>query len=88
MKIFKLSKNIDVVCNSENTRYGFRHLATLHFNGIERENAKACYYNRTWECYQYQSVLKSVIEKALKSKEIDQKQYNKFYKKIDTALNW
>lgn len=86
MKIFKLSKNIDIVCQSENTRYGFRHLATMLQNGYEIASAKACYYNRTWECYQYQTVLLDIIEKALKSKRIDQKQYNKFYKHFKNSI--
>jgi hypothetical protein len=29
MKIFKLDKEYEAVCQSESTRYGFRHLATL-----------------------------------------------------------
>ena len=64
MKIFKINENIEVVCKSEKTRYGFRHLATLLKNGIEETNAKCCYYNRTWESYEFQSVLINVINKS------------------------
>ena len=49
------------VCWTENTRYGFRHLC----HDIDDENAytsKACYYNRTWESFEYESVLKKAIE--------------------------
>lgn len=65
MKIFKINKDIEIVCKSENTRYGFRHLATLFKNGVEETNAKCCYQNRTWESYEFQSVLMNVINKSI-----------------------
>ena len=69
MKIFTLSKNYSVVCNSEKTRYGFRHLSSLTKNGLEICKDKACYYNRTWESFEYQSVLRGVIAKHFEGKE-------------------
>ena len=58
MQVFKINKNLEVVCQSENTRYGFRHIATLQRNGWEKIGfAKVCYYNRTWESYEFESVL-------------------------------
>ena len=68
MKIFKLTKDFSVVCNSEGTRYGFRHLASLCRDGAEVCKAKACYYNRTWESYTFQSVLHDVINKYFDKK--------------------
>jgi len=62
MRIFNLSKEYNVVCNWENTRYGFRHIAVLHKNGFELARAKTCYYNRTWERFEFESVLIKVIE--------------------------
>jgi hypothetical protein len=64
MKIFDFKNGIQIVARSENTRYGFRHLASAFFDGMERSTAKCCYYNRTWERYQYQTVLRKVIEKV------------------------
>ena len=64
MRIFKITDKIEVVCTSESTRYGFRHLATLLINGIETATAKCTYQNRTWEKYEFQSVLSSVIDKS------------------------
>jgi len=64
MRIFKISKEIEVVCNSENTRSGFRHLASLFIDGKEQESEKICYLNRTWERYEFQSVLKRLVEKS------------------------
>jgi len=61
-------KIIVVNCWSENTSYGFRHLAVLSDINHEthttiQTKAKCTYYNRTWESYTYQSVLKNVIDK-------------------------
>lgn len=70
-KTFKVNDNISIKCWHENTRYGFRHLAELYINGELVQKAKACYYNRTWESYEYQSVLKSALDKALKNKLLD-----------------
>jgi hypothetical protein len=64
MRLFKITPKIEVACESERTRYGFRHLATLLIDGNEQEKAKACYYNRTWESYEFQSVLLSLINKS------------------------
>lgn len=61
MTIFNLSKTYNIVCNSESTRYGFRHIAVLHKNGFEIARGKACYYNRTWECFEFESVILQVI---------------------------
>ncbi len=64
MKIFKINDRIEVVCSSESTRYGFRHLATLFENGVETAKGKCTYQNRTWESYEFQSVLFNVIQKS------------------------
>jgi len=62
MRIFNLDNVYNVVCNWQKTRYGFRHLAILHKNGFEVSKTKICYYNRTWERFEYESVIKRVIE--------------------------
>ena len=67
MRIFKITKEIEVVCNSESTRYGFRHLATLFKDGQEVQDGKCTYQNRTWERYEFQSVLNDVVNKAFKN---------------------
>ena len=57
-------KNIIFRCWAENTRYGFRHLC-LNFDdlGYRKYTSKRCYYNRTWERFEYESVLEDAIEK-------------------------
>ena len=74
MRIFKINEKIEIVCESQKTRSGFRHLATLLFNGIEQEKAKCCYLNRTWERYEFQTVLIEVGNKAFKNKIISEEQ--------------
>ena len=81
MKSFKVNRLYTVVCHSENTRYGFRHLAELQRNYPHWEilaHAKACYYNRTWESYDFQSVIHDVLSKAFNK--VTAKRYRK---KID-----
>lgn len=70
MRSFKITEELEVVCQSESTRYGFRHLATMLRNGSEIQDGKRTYQNRTWESYEFQSVLYEVVEKALKNKVI------------------
>lgn len=62
MRIFTLSKEYSVVCNSKDTRNGFKHEATLHKNGFSIYQTKICYLNRTWEAYEYESILHKVID--------------------------
>lgn len=75
MKIFKLNDNTEIVCKSEKTRNGFRHLATLCINGNEQETAKCTYLNRTWESYEFQSVIQKLIEKSSFFSHEDKKKY-------------
>jgi len=69
MRIFNLNKEYNIVCNSEGTRYGFRHLATLHRNGFSIAKAKRCYYNRTWEYFEFESVLIDIINYNFEGKQ-------------------
>jgi len=69
MRIFNLNKVYNIVCNSEGTRNGFRHIAVLHRNGFEIARAKVCYLNRTWECFEFESVLIKIVEDNFKDKE-------------------
>lgn len=64
MKIFEMNDQIRIVADWKKTRNGFKHEATLFFEGREAGFAKCTYLNRTWEAYEYQSVLQEVAEKA------------------------
>lgn len=63
MQTYTLPENYTIECWSEKTRYGFRHLANLRRGGSTVAKDKACYYNRTWECFEFQTVAHGVIDK-------------------------
>jgi hypothetical protein len=64
MKTFKVNEFTEIRCNSVNTRHGFRHDAKLYVNNELHTKAKACYYNRTWESFEYESVIINLLNKA------------------------
>ena len=66
MRLFDITKNHQIVCESENTRYGFRHVAHLTYNGVEYTKEKSCYYNRTWEAHEFDSVMLKLADKISK----------------------
>lgn len=83
MKTFKLDEHTEVVCEYEKTRYGFRHIAVLLIDGREVERDKCCYYNRTWEGYEFQSVLIKVVNKATKNKIITEQKRASYIEWLD-----
>ena len=56
-------KEIGFRCYTTDTRNGFCH--TAHYIGWDYDltDTKASYYNRTWERFEYESVLKRAIDK-------------------------
>lgn len=64
MKMFAISKHANVICEAKNTRNGFKHEATLILYGQECESVKINYQNRTWERYEYESVLSKLLDKT------------------------
>ena len=64
MEIRKIKVNgreYQFVNSSRNTRTGFAHDTVLFIDDYEHGRASCIYYNRTWECYQYQTVMKRCI---------------------------
>jgi hypothetical protein len=64
MKIFQCKSHPEfkIVAQSYETRNSWGHKAYLvNDNNYTMNTYKITYYNRTWECYQYQSVIKSVL---------------------------
>ena len=75
-------KKYTFTCYSQNTSYGFTHVCTEGYNNtterkwIKRDIiAKACYYNRTWESFQYETVLRKGIENLCEPQEVKDKLY-------------
>ena len=55
-------------CYGQGTSYGFRHICTLGWNDTTVARyvkddiiAKASYYNRAWESFKYEAVLRKAI---------------------------
>jgi hypothetical protein len=65
-KVFLLNDQYSIKCTWQSTRYGFRHLASLislpDYNEVCK--TKACYYNRTWESFEYESVIQDLLRKT------------------------
>lgn len=66
-------------CYGQSTSYGFRHICCEGFSNTTEARyikkdiiAKACYYNRTWERFTYETVLRSAIDKLYESDEVKQ----------------
>ena len=72
-------KEFEFTCYSQSTVYGFRHICTLGYNDTDVCKyiksdiiAKACYYNRTWERFKYETVLANGIDNLDESQETKQ----------------
>ena len=73
-------RKFSFTCFGQDTSYGFRHVCFLGDVGLPeayKPISKACYYNRTWECFQYETVLTEAIEKLQEPKEVKDELYNK-----------
>lgn len=75
-------KKYTFTCYSQNTSYGFTHVCTEGYNNTTERKwirnriiAKACYYNRTWESFQYETVLRNGIENLSEPQEVKDKLY-------------
>ena len=56
-------ENISCDCYSYNNRSGFVEAVDVFKNGAYIESAKIQYYNRSWQSFEYESVLYKVINK-------------------------
>jgi len=52
-------------------RSSWGHTSKLFKNGFLISSAKTIYYNRTWESYQYQSVMKSAVYNLIDENKVD-----------------
>ena len=51
----------EFVNHSRSNRSGFVHETELYRNNVLIGKYKVQYYNRTWECYQFQSVMRGIL---------------------------
>jgi len=60
---FRIDDNTTIVCRAEKTSSGFRHIADFYRNGSVIDSAKVTYINRTWEKYDYETVIEKLLDK-------------------------
>lgn len=82
-------EHIVIYCNTTYVPTGFLHHAFLYGFGREFEHSRVKYYNRTWESFNYECVLKAAAAKLKKAdreallleietyKDSEQEKYNK-----------
>lgn len=80
MRIFTINEKIQIVCDWHKTRNAFKHTATLIINGNDIETVKICYRNRTWERFEFESVLEKLIDET-ESLSADEKKASSEYVK-------
>lgn len=62
MESYKINENLTIEASSWNRgRQSWGHEARAIYNGREVASTRCTYYNRTWEAYQYQSVMQKLI---------------------------
>lgn len=81
IKVFKINDEKQIVCEAKKTRNGFKHEATLvdgrsgqNFGADISPTVKINYLNRTWESFEFESVLNKLLDKLqiLPEKERDE----------------
>lgn len=90
MKTFKITEKMEAVCEYQKTRSGFRHVAVLLINGTETSRTKVCYQNRTWESFEFETVLKKLLKDVMPEKELRDfitGLQNDEWKKVDSMFN-
>lgn len=53
-----LDNKVTVICESKSNRSGFKHVCKVLYNSRIIYQDKIQYYNRTWESFQYESILR------------------------------
>lgn len=61
---FAINDRIKIYAETYQTRYSWGHKAYLYVDGQEVSYSKYTYYNRTWERYTFESVIRGVVSKT------------------------
>ena len=81
-------KDFSIDAYSWETRNAWGHKAILYYKGHKINEHKITYYNRTWESYEYQSVMLGVISNELQyllDSEIDEYKERHNIKRLSQA---
>ena len=88
MEIRKIKANgteYEFINESRWTRSGFAHDTRLFKNGCFVAEHSCYYYNRTWECYRFQTVMRCAVNELIEQKKENLKRIfkeNNGYKKL------
>ena len=63
-RTFQPTQAIKIDCVSEKTSMAFRHLATVYKNGSQVGFGRIPYQNRTWEKYEFESVMIKAVNSS------------------------
>ena len=63
--------DIRFVNNTWEKRYSWGHETTLYIDDKKINTSKCRYYNRTWECYRYQSIMKNCVSNTMETYKTD-----------------
>lgn len=72
---FPINKEYEIIAHWEKTSRGFRHVVRLMKNGQEVDKATANYLNRTWERFNYESAISSLLQKTNLMTDKERKDY-------------
>lgn len=61
-------KDYSIICEYWETSRAWGHRAILMYKGMRIQEAKIRYYNRTWEVYRFQSVMRKVVNEYKEDK--------------------
>jgi len=78
MRSFNITERIEIRCESKGNMQGFKHVATLYIDGVKRQTASVQYINRTWERYDFQTVMQCLVEKSKVLSDAEKKVCQKF----------
>ncbi len=68
MTSIKINNNVFIECEVYSNSKTWGHIARCFYLGQEVAKNKICYYNRTWEAYQFDSVKSGLLAKIDKEK--------------------
>ena len=61
MKTFRINDTQRIECEQKKTRNGFKHEAFYYKNGELLYKVKVCYLNRTWESFDFETVISRLL---------------------------
>jgi hypothetical protein len=89
MQEFKIDKHNIIVADFKKARDGFNHEAILLRDGREIDRTKIHYINRTWESYEFESVLEKMLSKhpeIKRQEEIKKKTQQAEHEKVESQF--